>query len=330
MSAKPPLMDPSPINLEAQQPGEITATCQALSIGCGPSPRRHPRGHRYRRYRLSGEADGGVRGRLNAFLLSIAEPPGRPTRTQPRNHYQFPSVHGLVWTSNRCDPEAAFQFFGDRVASTGFPDHARSRRTGGFNILVRRAPSRTEKRNQHHGISENHCCFKAFFRSGFQVAEDGVLPLRGVQNGLRRADAILFHGSPPTNRAARPRRRRSTDPSHRPRPNSSQAKVHRASTPSSGGAASPKPKRRSCSTCLSLTCRGGCEATFTSTPWNASSASSQPSATILTSSSGHCIRPTAGNCVSPEAMPAEDAILTSIAEPRCSAAAASSSRTSPT
>ena len=32
-------------------------------------------------------------------------------------HDQFPDVEGLVWTSNQCDPENAFLFFGDRVCS---------------------------------------------------------------------------------------------------------------------------------------------------------------------------------------------------------------------
>ena len=30
-------------------------------------------------------------------------------------HHRFPAVHGLVWTSNQCDPDSAFLFFGDRA-----------------------------------------------------------------------------------------------------------------------------------------------------------------------------------------------------------------------
>lgn len=35
-------------------------------------------------------------------------------------HRQFPEVEGLVWTSNRCDPDTAYLFFGDRVTSNDF------------------------------------------------------------------------------------------------------------------------------------------------------------------------------------------------------------------
>ena len=35
-------------------------------------------------------------------------------------HHQFPDVAGLLWTSNQCDPDTAYLFFGDRVASTDF------------------------------------------------------------------------------------------------------------------------------------------------------------------------------------------------------------------
>ena len=35
-------------------------------------------------------------------------------------HHQFPHVEGLLWTSNQCDPDTAYLFFGDRVASTDF------------------------------------------------------------------------------------------------------------------------------------------------------------------------------------------------------------------
>lgn len=35
-------------------------------------------------------------------------------------HDQFPDVEGLVWTSNRCDPDSAWLFFGDRVRPGDF------------------------------------------------------------------------------------------------------------------------------------------------------------------------------------------------------------------
>ena len=35
-------------------------------------------------------------------------------------HHQFPDVDGLMWTSNQCDPDTAYLFFGDRVAAGDF------------------------------------------------------------------------------------------------------------------------------------------------------------------------------------------------------------------
>ena len=35
-------------------------------------------------------------------------------------HHQFPDVQGLLWTSNQCDPDTAYLFFGDRVAPEDF------------------------------------------------------------------------------------------------------------------------------------------------------------------------------------------------------------------
>lgn len=35
-------------------------------------------------------------------------------------HRGFPEVEGLAWTSNRCDPDTAYLFFGDRVAEADF------------------------------------------------------------------------------------------------------------------------------------------------------------------------------------------------------------------
>ena len=35
-------------------------------------------------------------------------------------HHEFPKAEGLVWTSNQCDPEKAYLFFGDRVGQADF------------------------------------------------------------------------------------------------------------------------------------------------------------------------------------------------------------------
>lgn len=35
-------------------------------------------------------------------------------------HRQFDCVHGLIWTSNMCDPDDAMLFFGDRVGAADF------------------------------------------------------------------------------------------------------------------------------------------------------------------------------------------------------------------
>ena len=35
-------------------------------------------------------------------------------------HHQFPRMDGLLWTSNQCDPDTVYVFFGDRVASADF------------------------------------------------------------------------------------------------------------------------------------------------------------------------------------------------------------------
>ncbi|MBW7921885.1 MAG: RES domain-containing protein [Rubellimicrobium sp.] len=35
-------------------------------------------------------------------------------------HRQFADMHGLVWTSNRCDPERCYLFFGNRVQAADF------------------------------------------------------------------------------------------------------------------------------------------------------------------------------------------------------------------
>ena len=35
-------------------------------------------------------------------------------------HHQFPQAEGLIWTSNQCDPDDSYIFFGDRVTPTDF------------------------------------------------------------------------------------------------------------------------------------------------------------------------------------------------------------------
>ncbi len=35
-------------------------------------------------------------------------------------HHQFPDAQGLLWTSNQCDPDTAYLFFGNRVAPEDF------------------------------------------------------------------------------------------------------------------------------------------------------------------------------------------------------------------
>lgn len=35
-------------------------------------------------------------------------------------HQAFPDAEGLIWTSNQCDPDDAYLFFGDRVAANDF------------------------------------------------------------------------------------------------------------------------------------------------------------------------------------------------------------------
>ena len=35
-------------------------------------------------------------------------------------HHRFPDIEGLAWTSNQCDPDTAYMFFGDRVSSSDF------------------------------------------------------------------------------------------------------------------------------------------------------------------------------------------------------------------
>lgn len=60
-------------------------------------------------------------------------------------HHQFSQVQGLIWTSNQCDPDTAYLFFGDRVASKDFQIiHARDGLVDpGFLADVRRAGRRS-------------------------------------------------------------------------------------------------------------------------------------------------------------------------------------------
>ncbi|NKC01884.1 MAG: RES domain-containing protein [Pseudomonadales bacterium] len=37
-------------------------------------------------------------------------------------HHQFPHIDGLVWTSNQCDPDDAYLFYGDRVFESDFTE----------------------------------------------------------------------------------------------------------------------------------------------------------------------------------------------------------------
>ena len=67
-------------------------------------------------------------------------------------HHQFPEVEGLIWTSNQCDPDTAYLFFGDRVASTDF--RVVRVRDGRLDagLPVGRAPGGPEKRDHDHGL----------------------------------------------------------------------------------------------------------------------------------------------------------------------------------
>ena len=60
-------------------------------------------------------------------------------------HDQFRDVEGLLWTSNRCDPEDAYLFFGDRVRDVDFRivSTRDSQSDSSFLTDVRRAASRS-------------------------------------------------------------------------------------------------------------------------------------------------------------------------------------------
>lgn len=62
-------------------------------------------------------------------------------------HHQFPQIDGLVWTSNQCDPELAYLFYGDRVVESEFdvvftrdgtsdPDFLTDARTAGLRASI--------------------------------------------------------------------------------------------------------------------------------------------------------------------------------------------------
>ena len=87
------------------------------------------------------------RWRINRNSLIAASPKLYPeTALWARAiHHQFTDVQGLIWTSNQCDPDTAYLFFGDRVASDDFRIvHARDGLVDpGFLADVRRAGRRS-------------------------------------------------------------------------------------------------------------------------------------------------------------------------------------------
>lgn len=56
----------------------------------------------------------------NALIASSPTLYRKTARWACAIHRRFPEVEGLAWTSNRCDPDTACLFFGDRVASGDF------------------------------------------------------------------------------------------------------------------------------------------------------------------------------------------------------------------
>lgn len=51
----------------------------------------------------------------NALIASNAKHYGATAAWAEAIHHQFSDIDGLIWTSNQCDPDSAFLFFGDRV-----------------------------------------------------------------------------------------------------------------------------------------------------------------------------------------------------------------------
>ena len=68
------------------------------------------RGPDLRRWRIS----------RNSLITTSPSLYGDTTRWAAAIHHQFPDVDGLLWTSNQCDPDTAYLFFGDRVAAGDF------------------------------------------------------------------------------------------------------------------------------------------------------------------------------------------------------------------
>ena len=62
------------------------------------------------------------RWRIGRNSLIAASPKLYPDTARWANaiHHQFPEVEGLLWTSNQCDPDTAYLFFGDRVKPEDF------------------------------------------------------------------------------------------------------------------------------------------------------------------------------------------------------------------
>ena len=60
--------------------------------------------------------------RISRDSLTMTSPKRYPAtaRWAEAIHHQYPEVEGLIWTSNQCDPDTAYLFFGDRVAATDF------------------------------------------------------------------------------------------------------------------------------------------------------------------------------------------------------------------
>ena len=56
----------------------------------------------------------------NSLIASSAKLFPETARWAGAIHHQFPEVHGLLWTSNQCDPDTAYLFFGDRVNPEDF------------------------------------------------------------------------------------------------------------------------------------------------------------------------------------------------------------------
>ena len=71
------------------------------------------------------------RWRIARDALIAAPPPLYPetARWAAAIHDRFPDIEGLVWTSNRCDPDSAWLFFGDRVGPEDFRVAATGART---------------------------------------------------------------------------------------------------------------------------------------------------------------------------------------------------------